>query len=745
MPTKNALVIGIDDYKARPLRGCVNDARRVAKLLEGDSLQFCVRTLIDHQATRSAIREQVQWLLTDADTSLLFFAGHGWRTPIATYLVTHDYQPHDEGIDLQWLASASNRLAKPNATVIYLLDCCHSGDATVRDVGGMEEPMDVADVPSPSGMGRVLLAACRGVESALEYDFNGTPHGAFTHHFCTALSGAAADPSGAVTVNATYDYVATQLRTDSRQTPVMRGDQEGAIVLATNVKKVGTWAPSSASQLTPAEAVTRAEELLSRTHQAIQQSASIDGWKQEGFANACRIFEPTLNWFRRRIELQCELLKNPDFKRHNETCQHFYSTLCSISEGTRLSNGLIGTKIGSGSFGTVWRIFEGAWKEEVCFKAFHPNDLDEREKVSRFRRGYEAMKQLDHPNIIKVLQLSELPYGFFMQFVEGANLRASSPGSSLEPDQIVDLLIAIAETLKHAHGRGVIHRDVKPENILVRYGEDGRLDAYLTDFDLAWFSTATQVTQVAGFGSHFYAAPEQMDAPQSNVSHLATVDAYSFGQLCFFAVCGRDPLAFNHDGNVRAFSEELGRKWHDSDASKQMLDLFDHCTRFKPRERIQDFREICDQLAAVRALLEHADENYDARQFLEQTRFNLGGDLKTAPVVPPYVTLRSRSGRTEIAVAMVKDAAQSCGLDVTLRPNDLIVEGHSSADARSVINQRIDTMLQIYARDHTTERRGARAGAFEITVRIDRLSKDMAGVLKAREIISRTIDILEQA
>lgn len=743
MLPKKSLVIGIDDYPYSPLRGCVNDANRLGRLLGSNAMNFDVRVLLNEAATRSAVKEGIQWLLSDASMSLLFFAGHGMKTSVSTYLITHDYEPHDEGVDLDWLATAANRLSKPEQTVVFLLDCCHSGDATIRDFSESSQAMERADIPSIAGSGRVLLAACKGAESALEYSFENTLHGAFTHHLCVALSGAAADTNRRVTVNAAYDYIADQLRKDSRQTPVMKGDQEGMIVLAENVAKTGTWEPLSKSHISPDDAASRAEELLFRTHQAISQSISVDAWKREGFANACRTFEPTLNWFKRRLEIQPELMKHQVFRKHVDTSQHFLSTLCSITTGTTLPNGKVNNRIGSGSFGTVWKIVEGAWKESVCFKVFHPHDLNDPEKVARFRRGYEAMKQLDHPNIVKVLQLNELPFGFFMSYIDGPNLRSFNPGASLEPDQIIDLLIGTAETLKHAHGRGVIHRDVKPENILIKYADNGAVEAYLTDFDLAWFSTATQVTQVAGFGSHFYAAPEQMDSPQAAASHAPTVDTYSFGQLCFFAICGRDPLAFNHDGNVKTFAEELGRKWNDSEASKGMLSLFDDCTRFKPRERIQDFREICDRLAQVRASLANIDGLYDAQHFLEQIRFNLGGDLKSEMLNSLHTSLRSRSAQTEMAISVVKDAERSCGLEVALRPNQLIMEGHTASSVRLVINQRIDAMLQSYANDHSTERKGAKSGAFEITVRIDHLSKDMEGVLKAREIISRVIDLLE--
>lgn len=744
MTKKKALVIGIDNYPQYPLQGCIGDARRISIILKSGSCNFDTLTILDSEATRSTVREYIHWLLSDAEVSLLYFAGHGWRSPVGTYLVTHDTEPFDEGIELQWLASAANRIANGDQTVLFIFDCCHSGDANPRDASQVPRSVEPADIPAIPGKGRVVVAACAGNQKASETKVDGEIHGVFTHHLCMALSGAASDQDGTVTVNAAYDYVVSMLKESPNQTPVLKGDQQGSIELARYVAKVGTWSPSNSTKLTAAEASQQGEQLLSTIHQVIAQDDSFEGWKREGFANACRSFLPTLTWFRRRVDAQPELLSDAQFKAHYDSCNHFLTKLCSVGQGTNLLEGHIASKVGSGTFGTVWKVEGTQWRQPVCLKAFHPHDLHDKEKVGRFRRGYYAMHQLDHPNIVKVLQLGEVPFGFYMDYIDGANLRNFNPAATAEPDQVADILIGIVETLKHAHGRGVIHRDVKPENILIDFSKEPK-EPFLTDFDLAWFSSATQVTQVAGFGSHYYAAPEQMDSPSASVTHLPTVDIYSFGQLCFFAVCGRDPLAFNHDGNVRAFAAELGRKWRDSDASKELLDIFDRCTRFKPKERIQDFREISDRLARVRAFLNKSDGLYDNRKFLAQLCFNLSGDLPPAPSQSNSSAISSRSSRTQMTLALTTDNREKCGVEVIFRPNEIIREGRTSSQARLVVNQRIDSMLQAYARDHSTERKGAKGGAYEITVRMMNLPKTMEGVLKCREIVTRTLDILEQA
>lgn len=744
---KKALIVGIDDYHDAPLNGCIHDANRVHAALSSEHCCFEARSLLNKQATRAEVRANLTWLLTDATFSILYFAGHGWRTPVSTYLVTHDSTEHDEGVDFLWITNAINRLTQESQSVVVMLDCCHSGDATPRGhAAQLREPITASDISIISGTGRVFLAACRGAEAALELQFEGKVHGAFTHYFCTALNGEAADDRGNVTINSAFDYVSQKLSESGRQIPVMKGDQEGSIILATGVTKVGTWKPTATQRLSLEKAQAKASELTSQAHGFITGSPSYNYWREGGHADACRRFEPILNWFRRRKENQPELLNDSIYRQHDSSCQHFYEKLCAFEEGFQLRNGRVKKRIGSGGFGSVWLIEGASWQHDVCFKSFHSNDLLDAEKVSRFRRGFEAMRQLDHPNIVKVHELSELPLGFYMDYVHGPNLRTLCPGSALEPAQIIDILFEVAETLKHAHGRGVIHRDVKPENILIEITEDADYVGHLTDFDLAWFTTATQVTKMAeGFGSHFYAAPEQINSPQASSAHRSTVDSYSFGQLCFYAVCNRDPQAFDHDNNAKTLADELGAKWNDATASKDFHSLYVECTHRNPRDRIGDFREIAERLAAIGSSLERVGENYDSTRFMQQLAFNLSGKIGIADKHANTKTVRSRSGRTEISLIWSKDAPKVCALEAIFRPNELHFEGHSSAATRVLLNQRIDNMLREHYRIFDAERRGAKGGGFEISVRFDHITKDIKGVLKARELISRVVDLLEQA
>ena len=98
-----------------------------------------------------------------------------------------------------------------------------------------------------------------------------------------------------------------------------------------------------------------------------------------------------------------------------------------------------------------------------------------------------------------------------------------------------------------------------------------------------------------------------------------------------------------------------------------------------------------------------------------------------------------------MTITVLADGGHTCALEIAFRPNEMIREGKSSSQARAVVNQRIDNMLLEFAHDHSAERRGAKSGAYEISIRIQRLAASMVGVLRCREIATRTIDILERA
>lgn len=198
---RKALVIGINHYThAGALHGCVNDAYRVAATLERNSdgtVNFAVKLLVgagpDNVVLRSAMREQIRELFaTDAETALLYFAGHGHIESTGGYLITSDSATGDDGVPLADVLTFANQ--SPAKNKIIVLDSCHSGIAGNRPI-----------VPCTAELteGITILTASTADQYATEENNSGT----FTNLFVDALSGAAANLVGDITPGSVYAHI----------------------------------------------------------------------------------------------------------------------------------------------------------------------------------------------------------------------------------------------------------------------------------------------------------------------------------------------------------------------------------------------------------------------------------------------------------------------------------------------------------------------------------------------------------
>lgn len=739
---KRAVVIGIDNYNIDPLDGCVNDANDIDATLSSSDFGFLVKKLVNEEATRKNCQQAIKWALEKSDFSIIYFAGHGKKADVSSYLLTIDAEDDDDGIEVDWLSKAVERLTTPDQNILILLDCCHSGEMPKPAASNKASYLTPSDIHSPPGVGRLTIAACRGEQQAHEHtDFGGVKRGKFTYYLSLALHGYAANDRGEITISAVIDYIASQFQDDKNQTPVFRGDHEGVMKLAEGVNKIGGWRQTTEDLISPERAVQLGEEYLGRLRTALI-SQSHDDWEKRGYLSACRVYEPISKWFNRVTTNQSTLIKDPKFGALFRNLQQYSRQLGTLTTGTVLSQGTVGDSLGFGTFGNVFKIVEESGDPKMCLKVFHANDLLDREKVGRFRRGYEAMRQMEHPNIVKVKELSEVPLGFFMDYIAGPNAREYLPGITNDPEQIIHLLLQVAETLNHAHGKKVVHRDVKPENILISISSTGESNAFLTDFDLAWFSTATKVTKLLeGFGSQFYAAPEQMTHPNSPAARSIKVDVYSFGQLCFFFLTGRDP-SLDREANIKVLRSSLGQYWSSPNEASALLDFYSEATRVEADKRPSDFREICELLAKVELALTTTSEKLELLDLLNRLRFTLSGELLRVEN-PSVTSFRSRSSVTDVSIFLATESSASVSLEVSFRPDNIFMDGMRSQDARQVILQRADAATHAYTAKHGLRRSGAKGGQFELTYRIENIDKSPSGVLKAREIIAKIIDILE--
>jgi serine/threonine-protein kinase len=186
-------------------------------------------------------------------------------------------------------------------------------------------------------------------------------------------------------------------------------------------------------------------------------------------------------------------------------------------------------EIARGGMASVWEAEDSLLDRRVAVKLLHPQFADDPEFLERFRREARAAARLTHPNIVPIYDVgddarSRTPY-IVMELVDGGNLKDRIRQAAPLPDaEIRTIGATLATTLDYAHRKGLIHRDVKPQNVLL--GEDGR--PRLTDFGIAQAMASSGLTRTGVvMGSVHYIAPElvrgRQAAPRSDIYSLGVV------------------------------------------------------------------------------------------------------------------------------------------------------------------------------------------------------------------------------
>ena len=221
--------------------------------------------------------------------------------------------------------------------------------------------------------------------------------------------------------------------------------------------------------------------------------------------------------------------------------------MTEIGAGTVLAGYRLERLLGRGGMGTVWLATQEALDRKVALKLLAPEISADPKFRARFLSESRLAASIDHPNIVPVFEAGEADGELFlaMRYVEGTDLDSLiSNEGALAPGRIVGLLAGIADALDAAHARGLVHRDVKPSNILVAPGQRGE-HAYLSDFGLTKRLGSSDALTRTGqvIGSVGYLAPEAIEG--GSVDHRA--DIYSLGCVLYAALSGHPPYERDTD------------------------------------------------------------------------------------------------------------------------------------------------------------------------------------------------------
>src|SRR5437870_6262304 len=198
-------------------------------------------------------------------------------------------------------------------------------------------------------------------------------------------------------------------------------------------------------------------------------------------------------------------------------------------------------EIGRGGQGVVYRAHQKSLNRTVALKVIGLGQWASKANLKRFRREAEAAAHLEHPGIVPIHEVGERDGQcyFSMKFIEGGQLDEVARREPMPIRGAVELIAKVARTVHYAHEHGILHRDIKPGNILL----DQKGEPHLTDFGLARLveseSTVTRTMEVLGTPS--YMAPEQ--AVGNNAAVSSVTDVYGLGAVLYQLLTGQPPFA----------------------------------------------------------------------------------------------------------------------------------------------------------------------------------------------------------
>jgi len=274
--------------------------------------------------------------------------------------------------------------------------------------------------------------------------------------------------------------------------------------------------------------------------------------------------------------------------------------------------------VGSGGMSTVYCAFDTLLERHVALKILHEQFGADEAHVERFRREARAVAQLSHPNIVTVIDRGEEDGRQFIVFelIDGENLKELvERGGPLPVRRVLELGLEVGRALAFAHAQGLVHRDVKPQNVLL--SGDGL--AKVTDFGIVRSLDAVGTTETGTvLGTSHYIAPEQARGERVD----AQTDVYSFGVVLYELLAGEVPYPGDNFLSVamkhvnEPVPSVLDRR---PDTPLRLAGLIDRCMAKRPADRPASMDEVVSELESVRSELD-AKQGGEATMIIKPRR-----------------------------------------------------------------------------------------------------------------------------
>jgi serine/threonine protein kinase len=246
-----------------------------------------------------------------------------------------------------------------------------------------------------------------------------------------------------------------------------------------------------------------------------------------------------------------------------------------------LNRFLIERRIGSGGFGTVYEAWDGRLERPVAVKAIESSGAPDSDRVLR---EAQAAARLNHPGIVTLYEMGEEDGNALLvtELVDGATLAELNRDGTLSDRELGEIGADLCEALDHAHARAVVHRDIKPQNVLVTEG--GEPHAKLMDFGVARLTDAAALTAPGDVvGTLAYMAPEQAEGRTAGPE----ADVYALGLMLYESWSGDHPT---RRSTPAATARAIGARMKPlrrlrPDLPRELCETVDACLQTRPDRR----------------------------------------------------------------------------------------------------------------------------------------------------------------
>lgn len=317
--------------------------------------------------------------------------------------------------------------------------------------------------------------------------------------------------------------------------------------------------------------------------------------------------------------------------------------------GTIVGSYRIVERLGAGGMGEVFRARDTVLGRDVAVKTLPPPISRDRSYLRRFRREAQVLASLNHPNVATLYGIVEAGgvFGLVMELVEGETLENRLRAGRLTSFESLRIAFQVAEALEAAHRKGVVHRDLKPGNVMIaRGGLVKVLDFGLAKRAQAGTQSSSRTPTATGviLGTAGYMSPEQVDGREVDIRS----DIFSFGALCYEMVTGRK--AFGRDTEARTVVSVLCDEPDPiqrcaPEVPKRMARIIDLCLRKDPDERYQHISDVKLALQELRDDLDRGETDPVVRvsRWSRRRRVIAGAASVAALTAAWYVAASMRS------------------------------------------------------------------------------------------------------